>query len=489
MSLAFDTVVSWSPPRRRTSYQEGVEAQLDAGATAPEKPPSSKRLELPAGPPPRSKGLVASLRYGAAFFFDPLGFVGDRFDRYGDVYYAPSGGVGLYVVRRPEHVREVLVTQADAYAKTHTAMESLSGVLGSGLLTSDGEIWRRHRRLANPAFAKKAVEGYVAPMIEAAAATAAGLRDGDRVDLAERMTDLTLRVVGRTLFGTDVAGDVAKIGDAMRAIQNFLVVPRALPGFIGSLARRKVDSAQRDLDDLVARLLIERRTRRADPPDLVQMLVDAVDPDETGARLEEREVRDEILTFLLAGHDTTSNTLAWAFWLLSQNPDVEARLRGELRAVLGGRTPTAADLDRLPIAEAVIKETLRLYPAAPALARKAVRDATVGGFAVPAGSEVMVWIYFTHRDRRAFPDPEAFRPERFEGAAEASIPKGAWLPFGAGPRACIGRTFAMAEAIAALATILQRWTFEYVGKKPPQPKPRITLIPGGGVPMRVRRAS
>lgn len=466
----------------RTASETGTAKAATGGKAA-------QRLEVPAGPPPRDKGLISSLRYGASFFFDPLGFVGDRFERYGDLYYAPSGGVGLYVVRRPEHVREVLVTQADAYAKTHTAMESLSGVLGNGLLTSDGEVWRRHRRLANPAFAKKAVEGYVAPMIEASVVTAASFREGERVDVAAKMTDLTLRVVGRTLFGTDVAGDVAKIGDAMRAIQNFLVAPRALPGFIGDIARRKVDAAQRDLDELVGRLLAARRAKRADPPDLVQMLVDAVDPDETGARLSEKDVRDEILTFLLAGHDTTSNTLAWAFWLLTQNPGVEARLRTELREVLGGRTPTAADLDRLVFTEAVIKETLRLYPAAPAVARRAVRDATVGGYTVPAGSEVMVWIYFTHRDRRAFPDPEAFRPERFVGAAEAAIPRGAWVPFGAGPRACIGRTFAMAEAVIALATILQKWTFEYVGKRPPDPKPRITLFPGGGVPVRVRRAT
>lgn len=458
-------------------------------ATAPRSPAPAGRPSgaVPPGPPPRDPGLIASLRYAASFLIDPLGFVGERFARHGDIYYAPTSKDALYVVRRPEHAREVLVTQADAYAKTHTALEALSGVLGSGLLTSDGDVWRRHRRLANPAFARKAVEGYVAPMIDAAVQSAAAFRDGERVDLAERMTDLTLRVVGRTLFGTDVAGDVATIGRAMRTFQLLLAAPRALPGPARRLVDARIDGARRDLDALVARLLAARRVRRADPPDLVQLLVDAVDPDDAGARLDEREVRDEIVTFLLAGHDTTSNTLAWAFWLLASHPEVEARVRRELREVLGGRPPTAADLERLVVTEAVVKETLRLYPAAPMIPRRAVREATVGGYTVPAGSEVIVWVYFTHRDAREFPEPDAFRPERFEGGGEAALPRGAFLPFGAGPRACIGRTFAMAEAVAALATILQDWSFTYVGRRPPRPTPRITLAPGGGVPVRVRR--
>ncbi len=455
----------------------------------PEPPPvaTSASLRVPPGPPPRDPGLVASLRYGARMLLDPIGFVGARFDRYGDVYYAPSGGVGLYVIKKPEHLRELLVTQADAFAKTHTAMEALSGVLGSGLLTSDGDLWRRHRRLANPAFAKRAVEGYVAPMIEEASRIGRELKDGARVDLAERMVTLTLRVVGRTLFGTDVDADVAEIGKAMRVFQTFLAVPKSMPGPVTKLVRGRVDVAQRDLDGLVEHLIARRRVARAEPPDLVQLLVDAVDPDDQGASLSEREVRDEIVTFLLAGHETTSNTLAWAFWLLSQHPEVERRVRAELEAVLGGRTPAAADLDRLVVTEAVVKETLRLYPAAFVLARKASREAQLGGYTVPVGAEVIAWIYFTHRDPAAFPDPEAFRPERFEGDGEAALPRGAWVPFGAGPRACIGRTFAMAEATLSLATILQRWRFTYVGKRPPKPSPRITLAPGGGVPMIAHR--
>jgi cytochrome P450 len=451
-----------------------------------------KPKPTPPGPPERSRELVATLRYGAQMFSDPLGFVGKRFERYGDLYYAPSGGVGLYVVRRPEHAREVLVERADAFAKTHTALEALSDVLGSGLLTSDGDVWRRHRRLANPAFARRAVEGYAQSMIEESRASADRIVAGQRFDAAELMTDLTLRVVGRTLFGTDVAGDVERIGGAMRIFQILLAVPRSLPGVLGRLVRGRVARAKGELDELVDRLIAERTRAPKSPPDLAQMLIDAMQPDESGARLDAREVKDEILTFLLAGHETTSNTLAWAIYVLSQNPAVEARVRDELATVLAGLEPSPADLEKLVVTEALVKETLRLYPPAYVVARRAIRDAEIGGYEVPTGSEVIVWIYYTHRDRVAYPEPEALRLDRYLPDASGVVPRlprGAWIPFGAGPRACIGRSFAMAEAVAALATLLGRWRFRYVGRKPPRLSARITLAPGGGVPVVAERAT
>ncbi|HEU4533563.1 MAG TPA: cytochrome P450, partial [Polyangiaceae bacterium] len=388
---------------------------------------------------------------------------------------------------RPEHVREVLVTRADAFTKGHSALRGVSRALGDGLLTSDGEVWRRHRRLANPAFTKRAIEGYVDGMVAEALATRDALREGQARDLAADMTALTLRVVGRALFGTDVAADVGTIARSVRTFQLVLGAPPALPGPLRRLVERRTAGATRGLDAIVERLFAARRAAPADPPDLAQMLLDATDPDDAGARLDEREVRDELVTFLLAGHETTSNTLAWALYLLSQSPAAEARLCAELDEALGGRPPRADDLARLPYTEQVVKEALRLYPPAFALARRAERDTRIGDYDVPAGSEVMAWVYFTHRDLEAFPEPEAFRPERFEPAAEARLPRGAYVPFGAGPRACIGRAFAMSEAVAALACLYQRFTFEYVGSRPPRPRGHITLAPGGGVPMKARR--
>jgi cytochrome P450 len=455
-----------------------------APSTAP-GPQAARRL--PPGPPPRNGGMLESARYAANFLLNPFGFVGERFARYGDIYYAPSRGVGLYVVRRPEHVREVLVTQADAFAKGHSGLRVIARALGEGLLTSDGEVWRRHRRLANPAFAKKAIAGYVAAMTREAVATRAALVEGRERDLAADMTALTLRVVGRTLFGTDVAADVDAIARSMRVFRTTLAAPPGLPRPIKRLVERRTAAATQRLDDIVARLFAARRAAPADPPDLAQMLLDATDPDEAGARLSEREVRDELVTFLLAGHETTSNALAWALYLLSRSPEAEARLCAEVDAVLAGRPPEADDLEKLAYTEQVLKEAMRLYPPAFAIPRSVVRDVRLGGYDVPAGSEVIAWVYFTHRDPSVFPDPEAFRPERFEPEAEARLPRGAYLPFGAGPRVCIGRAFAMAEAVAALACLYQTHTFEYAGARPPRLASGITLSPGGGVKMRPRR--
>lgn len=453
-------------------------------------------LRRPSGPAERTGGLLSSVGYGLRFLVDPIGFVGGRFAKYGDLYFAPSSGVGLYVVRHHEHVRDVLVTHAERLAKTHTAFESLSPVLGSGLLTSDGDVWKRHRRLANPAFAKRAIDGYVPSMVEISEAAANGFVDGETCDLAPRMTDLTLRIVGRTLFGTDVAEDIATIGRAMTSFQRFLVVPPRLPKLVRAPIQKRVDAGLHDLDGLVTRMLLARRTARVDPPDLTQMLLDAAEPSD-GASVQEdaprgltaREIRDEIVTFLLAGHETTSNTLTWAFDCLARHPRVERRLREELRRVVGQRPISNEDLPRLEYTSAVIKETMRLYPPAYVLARRATEDVVIGGFDVPRGSEVIVWTYFTHRDPLVYPEPEQFRPERFFGEDEARIPKCAYVPFGAGPRACIGKTFAMAEAVVALASIARQWSFVPLRSRAPRPAPRITLAAKGGVPVRVHRVS
>lgn len=445
-------------------------------------PPS----RTPPGPAPRSGGLLSSVAYGARMLADPIGVVGGRFAAYGDIYYAPSGGVGLYVLRNHAHVKEVLVTRADDFEKKHTALESLSFVLGSGLLTSDGDVWRRHRRLANPAFARQALDGYVGVMIDVAEDAARRLGDGGSIDMAPRMTDLTLRVVGRTLFGTEVEADIAVIARAMSIFQTFLVVPSALPALLRDPLRARVRRAQADLHRLADRLLASRRAHPIDPPDLAQMLLDASDP-AAGGGLTEAEVRDEILTFLLAGHETTSNTLAWSVDLLARSAADQRRVRDEVRDVVGDRPMTPGDVPKLAFTSAVVKEALRLYPPAYVLARRASREVVVGDYTVPAGSEIVVWTYFTHRDPVVYPEPEAFRPERFLGEAEAKIPRFAFVPFGAGPRACIGRGFALAEAVVALAALVRRWSFAPLRPHAPKLSPRITLAPRGGVHVRLTR--
>lgn len=445
-------------------------------------------MALPPGPPPREAGLLSSLRYAANFFFDPFSFVGKRFQRYGDVYYAPSGGVGLYVIRHPDHVREVLVTRADDFEKKHTALENLSNVLGQGLLTTDGEVWRRHRRLLGPAFAKRAIESCVERMVSEVDVTLDRIRCDQPWDVATEMTDLTLRIVGRTLLGIDLASEVAAVGKAMRVFQTSLAVPGSAPAVLKWPFDRTTAKAVADLDGVIERVIAHRRASKQQGNDLLQMLLDAVDPEDASIRLSAKEIRDELVTFLLAGHETTSNTLAWAIYSLSRSPEAERALCNEASAVLGTRRLVAADVDRLVYTDKVVKETMRLYPPAYVLARRAAQDTKIGDYAVPAGSEVVIWLYFTHRDPRFYPDPERFDPERFGAEQEAGRPKQSFLPFGAGPRACIGRSFAAVEATVALAMLYRQYRFLYEGKRPVRARPRITLSPEKGLRLTPIRA-
>ena len=440
---------------------------------------------LPPGPPPRD-GVLAHARYFAGFLLDPIGFVGQRFERYGDVYYAPSGGTGLYVIRHPDHLREVLVTRASSFHKTHSAFARLSLVLGDGLLTTDGETWKRQRRMVQPAFSSARLAGYAGVMVEEAARASAGWRGGEVRDVGREMMELTLRVVSRTLFGHDVSAQhIADVGRAMRLFQASLVRPDVLPAWMPSARRRRLRGALDALDAMTYGIIAERRSRPAREPDLLQMLVDAVDEEGDGGRLSEKELRDQLVTLFLAGHETTSHALTWTLYLLSQNPGAERALHDELDRVLGSRDPTYEDLARLPYTEQVIHESMRLYPPVYSVARRAHEDTTIGSYAVRAGSEVILWIYMTHRDARFFPEPDAFRPERFTAEEEARRPKLAYLPFGAGPRACIGKVFAMIEARLVLASIARRWRLELVAGRRVVPQPRITLVPKHRMRMRL----
>ena len=465
-------------PPRETCYVRGMQAAE----------PAAPRTGFPPGPPIR-RGIVRNVRYAAGFFRDPIRFVKGRFDAYGDVYYAPTPGGGLFVVRHPDHVREVLSTRAAAYGKQHTAMTQLSRILGEGLLTSEGDAWKRQRRMLQPAFAPARMTEYARTMVEETEVTAeAWARATEPISLEREMTSLTLRVVGRALLGHDVASaDIRTIAEAMDAFQRWLGGTELLPGWLAP-GERRFTRALAALDALVYRVIQDRRAASgAARTDLLQVLVDAVDPEGDGARLSQREVRDQLVTLFLAGHETTSQALTWTFYCLARSPDVERTLHAELDAVLGGRAPTFADLDRLPYTEQVLAEAMRLYPPVYAIARRAYEDTEVGGWKVPRGSEVMVWVYLTHHDGRFFPEPESFRPERFERERAAAIPKFAYLPFGAGPRACIGKTFALVEARLLLATLASRFRLRPVSPARVRPRPRITLTPDRSIAMHVQR--
>jgi cytochrome P450 len=453
---------------------------------------------LPPGPPPR-EGVLDHARYFAGFLFDPIGFVARRFERYGDIYYAPSGGTGLYVLRHPDHLREVLVTRASSFKKTHSAFARLSGILGEGLLTTDGDTWKRQRRMVNPAFSQARLAGYSGVMVDEAQRTIDTWRHGDVLDVSREMMQLTLRVVSRTLFGHDVsAHHIAEVGRAMTLFQRAVPSPDVAPRWVPWGQRARLARALEALDRMTYDIIAARRAKGPrDSTDLLQMLVGAVDEEGDGGRLTEKELRDQLVTLFLAGHETTSHALTWTLYCLSQNPRAERALHEELDGVLSGgggrRAPSYDDLARLPYTGQVIDEAMRLYPPVYSLARRASEDTEIGGYPVKAGSEVMLWIYMTHRDPRFYPEPEAFRPERFTPDEEAKRPKLAHLPFGAGPRACIGKVFAMLEARLVLASIASRFRLELVSGHRVRAHPQITLVPKYGMKMglvsrRVERA-
>jgi cytochrome P450 len=448
--------------------------------------PHSETLDtLPQPAGPKFRGRLRTTYAQLQLLFDPLGTVARRFERFGDAYRVQQGDSHLYLLRDPDHIRDVLVTNAAAFDKQHSAFQRLSLVLGDALLTSDGERWRRQRRLVQPAFARSRLVQYSSVMVEEAARASRELPRGKRFDLSREMNALTLRIVTRTLFG-QAFEESGETRSAMADLNRWFATPpqllRLVPG-----TQRRFDRALATLDAVIERLIDTKRRAQIDADaagtDLLSALMQA--RDEQGEALTARELRDQLLTLYLAGHETTSQALTWTLYLLTQAPDALAKLQSELDQVLGGRLPTYDDLAALPYTEQVIKEGLRLYPPAFVLPRHACADTHIGPYRVAKGSEVVIWSFHAQRDPRFYPEPERFRPERFEAEAEAARPKYAYLPFGAGQRACIGQLFAMVEAQLILATLLPRLRFEYAAARPARIRTGVTLTPRGGMPMRV----
>ena len=443
---------------------------------------------IPPGPPPRTKSLLSSVKYYANFISDPFAFINSRFEQYGDLYCAPNPDGALYVLRHPDHIREVLLTRADDFSKTHSAFNSLKQVLGDALLTSDGEDWKRQRRLVQPAFTRKRMSEYGDMMAEEVDYMKNRWQPGTEVDMGREMVDLTLAIVCRTLFSYQPNNETDQVANAMKVFNDAMAGPSIFPKWLPTPGRMRVTGAIKLLDKIIYDIIAERRAApdtSAQPNDLLQRLIMAVDSEGNGDQLSDKEIRDQLMTLFLAGHETTSHALTWTWYLLSKNPDVEAKLHRELDQVLAGKTPSYEDLAGLPYTEQVIKEAMRLYPPAYVLARRARCDTEVGGYKVPAGSELVIWIYMTHHDPRWYPEPNKFKPERFEAEAAAKLPKLAYMPFGGGPRSCIGAEFAMVEARLILATLAQYYQPKMVSRQAIDPKPRITLAPKHSVTMRL----
>jgi cytochrome P450 len=420
---------------------------------------------------------------------DPPAYLLAMQRQYGDLVHLKLANQNAYVVSNPEWIRDILITNQANFTKSRM-LERARILLGDGLLTNEGEPHTRQRRLVQPAFHRDRLMRYCADMVACAEKARSRWQSGGELDIHEEMTRLTLAIVGRTLFSADISSDADEIGGAMSQILGLfdtLLLP--FSDWIQKLPIppvRRFEKARDKLDRIVYGMIAERRATGQDKGDLLSMLMLARDEDDN-AQMTDKQVRDEALTLLLAGHETTANALTWAWYLLSQNPQVEATMQEELNRVLGGRLPSFDDVQRLPYTTGVFAETLRLYPPAWAIGRRAKQDYRISDSLIPAKSILLMSQWVVHRDPQWWPQPERFDPLRWLPEETEKRPKFAYFPFGGGTRVCIGERFAWAEGVLVLATLAQQWRMRLVAGHPVAVQAVITLRPRHGMKMRVER--
>lgn len=434
---------------------------------------------LPPGPKPT---LLQRLIYRPAL--DPLGFFVRLARDYGDLAYYSLAGERIYLVSDPALIRDILVTHNQNFVKGR-GLERTKILFGEGLLTSEGAAHLQQRRLIQPMFHRERIAGYGQTMVAEAERVRDRWADGATLDVDREMMRLTLAIVGKTLFDTDVTAQAAAIGSAMSdVVESFwlFMLPFALTLERLPLPRfRRVRRAREALDGFIYRLIAERRASGRDHGDLLSMLIAAQDEDR--AAMTDRQVRDEAMTLFLAGHETTANALTWTWYLLGGASDVEARLHEEVDRVLQGRAPTMADIAALPFVERVVTESMRLFPPAWIIGRRAIEPYPIAGYVAPARALMLMSPYVVHRDARFYPDPGRFDPDRWTPEFKASLPRFAYFPFGGGPRQCIGESFAWMELVLLVATIAQRWQLRLVPGQAVVPKALVTLRTKNGLRM------
>jgi len=413
---------------------------------------------------------------------DPLGFLTRISQAHGDVVHFTLPGQRIYLFNHPDAIEEVLKRSGDDIRKDDFT-RNLSLAVGRGLLTSEGDFWRRQRKLSQPAFHHHRVHTYADTMVAHAERLIARLKDGETRDIHADMMRLTLDIVAETLFGADVGDAAEQIGEALEALmERFSGIRALVPAWVPSFANLKVARALRSLDEVVYGIIRGRRPDD-DRGDLLSMLLAATT--EEGGKMSERQLRDEAVTLLLAGHETTALALTYTFHLLARHPAAFSELRSEAERVLGTRSPTAADIPNLPYADAVVRESMRLYPPAWAIGRATTRPCTIAGLELEPGAQLWIAQWVVHRDPRWYTDPGAFVPERWRGDFAKRLPRFAYFPFGGGPRVCIGNAFAMMEAVLLLVTITQRVRLHAEDDRPLRVAPSVTLRPKGAVRMKV----
>ncbi|MEU7971640.1 cytochrome P450 [Micromonospora sp. NPDC049089] len=443
----------------------------------------TRARRTPPGPP-----RLAALRMLMVMNRDRLGMMTSAAQRYGDAARLPVGPKSLYFFNHPDHAKHVLADNAANYHKG-IGLVHARRALGDGLLTSEGELWRKQRKVIQPAFQSRRIAAQAGQVAEEAAALVERLRRraGDVVDMSDEMTSLTLGVLGRTLLDTDlgrfptIGGDFAAVQDqAMFELATLSAVPPVLP-----LPRQlRFRQSRRRLEGIVDQLVTERGSADDDRADVLSRLIASAGR-ERDPRIGRARLRDELVTLLLAGHETTASTLSWTLYLLDRHPEARERLREEVVSVLGDRLPTMDDLGRLRYTSMVLEEVMRLYPPVWLLPRKALSEDEVGGYHVPAGADVLICTYTLHRNPRFWDDPERFDPERFDPARSVDRPRYAYIPFGAGPRFCVGNHLGLMEATFATALLVRDLRLTRPAGRPVVPEPMLSLRVRGGLHMRV----
>jgi len=458
------------------------------------KAATSQAGTLPRSVPAEPTGPRGSWVLGHAGFIerDALGFLERCHREHGDVVRLRFFIWPAVLLVRPDHVKHVLQDRHAAYDKNTMDWRMLRPVLGESLLTSDGDTWLAQRRLMQPAFHRERIAAFGELMVEQTAAMLERwerpARDGETLDMAAEMSRVTLDIVTRALFGAVVEADADAVGEAVTSLnRQFIENGFSLQGLVATYTGRPTRPARRSLallHGIMNDIIAARRSAPEPGSDLLSLLLAARDED-TGAGMDDAQMRDQALTLFVAGHETTANALAWTWYLLARNPQALACLHDELSRMLGGSLPTVADLPGLTYTRMVLDEAMRLYPPAWATSRNATEEDEIGGYRIRKGALVALSPWLTHRHPEIWPEPHAFRPERFEPDAVAARPKFSYFPFGGGPHLCIGNSFATHEAVLVLATVAQRYTLTRADSRPVEPEPMVTLRPRGGLPMKL----
>lgn len=417
---------------------------------------------------------------------DALGFFTSCARNYGDFVPLRFGPQKVFLVSHPDMIDEALVQKYRSFVKG-PALRNNRRVFGNGLLTSEGDFWRQQRKLAQPAFHRDRVNAYAEVMVDSTLRRISQWQDGETRDIHEEMMRITMEIAAKTLFGTVVEDIAEEVAGCMNLLQTGVMrrfqALINLPDWIPTPTHIRLLRAVKTLDRIVYRFIEERRTAGQDRGDLLTALLNA--RGENNERMSDQQLRDEVLTLFLAGHETTALALTWTLMLLAQNPDIMTRLQQEVDYALDGRPPTIDDRPSLPYTEWVVLESMRLYPPAWAIARTAIEPCSLSGYPVPRGTMILILQWIVHRDPRWFDNPEQFLPERWAGDFAKSLPRHAYFPFGGGPRTCIGNTFSMVEAVMLLATLVQRFSFHLVPGQNIVLQPAITLRPEHGLHMTV----